>query len=121
MKRGIPYRSQFEQYYTLIRDERRARKTWDEIASRLNQEHGLQTLGRVIQAWFKRRQKRKGLPLGFEDVSLPSSEAIQGAMQKSTQERISKLLNASTPLPSPNSKWNFGAIENSPLTKKDIP
>ncbi len=116
---GIPYRSQFEPHYELIRDERRARKTWRDIADRLKQEHGLDTTGKVVQAWFKRRQKRQSLPLGFEETTPQTKPGRDGGLKRPDIKRIEKLLKAPAAPSTSSDKWNFGISPTNPtLTKK---
>lgn len=65
-----PYGSPLWPHLDLIRSERQARKTWEEIAQKLHTEHGITTNFRTVHAFFKRvsQRARKGqeeLPLGF--------------------------------------------------------
>ena len=103
-----PYQSPLEQYYEFIRDARRARKTWREISAALKKKNvAISDKGLIM--WFKRRQKRTSLPLGFaaEETTISNSD------------KVAKLLKAPiSSTPSSIKPWDFGVAENSPLTKK---
>jgi hypothetical protein len=122
LMKSKPYQSPLEQHYEFIRDERRARKTWPEIASKLKADKGVTISDKGLIMWFKRRQQRKSLPLGFEnDIQAPGNTTQPPANKKSGSAQVAKLLGKPNPiLPTPSrSPWNFGADENSTLTKKN--
>jgi hypothetical protein len=99
----IPYQSQLRPHYDFIRDERRRRKTWREIADVLGQ-RGVSITASAIYKFFKRQQVPKKLPLGFEDVAIsaPEPATLTLAVKPSTgktsapsadaQEKVRKLL-----------------------------
>lgn len=59
-----PFQSQLNPHFQMIRDLRRHRKTWREIADQLRP-LGVDTSGSAIFQFFKRHIKRPA-PLGFE-------------------------------------------------------
>lgn len=114
--KGKPFRSLLEQHYEFIRDERRKRTTWTEIAHLVSErEPAIVISDKGIIQWFKRRQRRKSLPLGFEDTMSESAKTIKPSIQN--QERVSKLLNSSLSTSSQDSKWNL--TNSNILTKKE--
>lgn len=69
-----PFRSPLWPHVDLIRSERQAHKTWEEIAQKLQREFGITTHFTTIYNFLKRvsERNRKGkrkLPLGYDPVS----------------------------------------------------
>jgi len=69
-----PFQSQLNPHFQLIRDMRRHRKTWREIADHLRP-LGVDTSGSAIFQFFKRHINRPA-PLGFESDILPVPKKI---------------------------------------------
>jgi hypothetical protein len=64
-----PWGSVLWDHLEAIRDLRRKRKRWSDIAVHLEKEHGVKITSRAIRNFFARAIKAK-LPLGFEPTSL---------------------------------------------------
>jgi hypothetical protein len=81
-----PYSSPLEPHIDLVRSMRRGRKTWPEIARRLELEHGLKTSHKTVQNWFKRWSDRvskgKPLPMGFEPVTEKKNKLLEKITRK---------------------------------------
>jgi len=73
-KQTKPFQSQLIPHFQLIRDMRRHRKTWREIADSLRP-LGVDTSGSAIFQFFKRHIKRPA-PLGFESDVLAAPRKI---------------------------------------------
>lgn len=69
-----PFQSQLNPHFQMIRDLRRHRKTWREIADQLRP-LGVDTSGSAIFQFFKRHIKRPA-PLGFESDVLAAPRKI---------------------------------------------
>ncbi len=63
---GQAFRSKLQPHWNLIRDLRRRRKTWAQIAEILTREHGCSTQTQSVYAFYKRKLKNPA-PLGFEE------------------------------------------------------
>jgi len=70
-----PYRSRLLRHLEEIRQLRRSRRTWRDIAEHLTSRYGIQITGAGVHIFFKRAARRKRTPLGFEDprVSQPAA------------------------------------------------
>jgi len=73
-KQTKPFQSQLNPHFQLIRELRRHRKTWREIADSLRP-LGVNTSGSAIFQFFKRHIKRPA-PLGFESDVLVAPRKI---------------------------------------------
>ena len=73
-KNTKPFQSQLIPHFQLIRDMRRHRKTWREIADSLRP-LGVDTSGSAIFQFFKRHIKRSA-PLGFESYVLAAPRKL---------------------------------------------
>lgn len=63
---GRPFRSVLKPHLEFIRAQRRADKSWQEIADELNRLHGVTITGRGVNRFFAAIRKRKTWPLGME-------------------------------------------------------
>jgi len=67
---GSPFRSVLEPFLEFIAEERRKRVTWKAIAESIR-DKGTPCTPQGVQDYFKRKQKRKKMPLGFEPEQPP--------------------------------------------------
>ena len=70
-----PYRSRLLSHLEEIRQLRRSRRTWRDIAEHLTNKHGIQITAAGVHIFFKRATRRKRAPLGFEDAGVSQSAA----------------------------------------------
>lgn len=60
-----PFQSDLWNYLDQIRNWRRQKRTWREIAEALGTGYGIQISFQAVHDFFKRASRRKSLPLGF--------------------------------------------------------
>ena len=70
-----PYRSRLLSHLEEIRQLRRSRRTWRDIAEHLSSKYGIQITAAGVHIFFKRATRRKRAPLGFEDPRVTQSAA----------------------------------------------
>lgn len=77
---GRPYRSVLKPHLEFIRQQRRADKSWQEIADLLGQQYGVQITGRGVNRFFASMRRRTTWPLGMEPIPSGQGTASQSAI-----------------------------------------
>ena len=81
---GRAYHSVLESHFDRIRDLRRQRMTWREIAARLESEHGLKVTLHAVYHFCRRRMRR---PISWEEQSAPRPQAAPTETEAAVSSR----------------------------------
>jgi hypothetical protein len=106
--RGKPFQSKLEPFADLIRDLRRRRKSYREIAEILRDEHGIVADRTTVWSFVKVRSKHR-------HVFTMAEELVPARAAKSSSDPIAALKAKPVPVPK---KPLFIFDENKPLTLK---
>ena len=77
---GRAYRSRLETYVDFIRQQRRQRKTWHEIAAQLRTEKGCEITFQGLHQFYRRYLKRPSRPHWEHMRPEPSLDAVKPAI-----------------------------------------
>jgi hypothetical protein len=106
--RGNPFQSRLEPFADLIRDLRRRRKSYREIAEILRDKHGIVADRTTVWSFVKVRSKHR-------HVFTMAEEPVHARAAKSSHDPIAALKAKPVPVPK---KPLFTFDENKPLTLK---